>query len=203
MLSVLAKKLSILFIQANIVKQEDYEIYAYSFELLLSTVLNFMMLAIVALMTKRLLETACFVIGFIPVRRFAGGYHAKTHFRCLSILLVTYFALLTILTLMSADIYRVSTILNIFVSAVIIWMISPVGDRNKPLSEKEKHYYRRQSRVTMLVYAAVIIPVSFVIRTRIEVFCISFGILAVSVSLVAAWVKNKITNMLSMAQSLE
>jgi accessory gene regulator B len=81
MLPTLSEKLSSFFVRSRIIRPEDKEIYAYSAEILLATVVNFAMLYLIAILTGRAWETTMFIVGFVPLRSLAGGYHARTHFR--------------------------------------------------------------------------------------------------------------------------
>jgi len=86
MIAQMSKKIALFFISNRIINEEDKEVYEYSLELLLSAVLNFSAVIILAVCTGKIMEASLFVLGFVPLRTLAGGYHAKNHFRCFSIL---------------------------------------------------------------------------------------------------------------------
>lgn len=65
----------------------DYEIYLYALESFLSTVINFFIVFAVALLLSIADSTAIYLLFFLPFRRFEGGIHAKTHFRCITLFL--------------------------------------------------------------------------------------------------------------------
>ena len=183
MLPILSEKLSCFFVRSKIIQQEDKEIYSYSVEVLLATILNFVMLYLIAILTGKVWETTMFVLGFVPLRSLAGGFHAKTHFRCLMTLLCTYTAFLAIVYLMSQELYIFVTVSCVSLSAILVYLLAPVEDKNKPLSASEQKHYRYRSRFTILVYAVVILFGIFMFQHRVEFLCIAVGILSVSFSL--------------------
>jgi accessory gene regulator B len=176
----------------HLIEKEEKEIYTYSFEILLATVLNLIILFAATFTTGKPRETVCFLIGFIPIRGLAGGYHAKTHFRCLLILMGIYFVFLTAITFVPMELRMIINIMCILVSFFIIFLFSPAEDHNKPLSASEKLFYRRRSRIAVLIYAAVIIPLIVCFKTNIFIFCISLGVLSVACSLAAARIRSYI-----------
>lgn len=66
-------------------KPEEAEIYAYSLQMVLISVLNTMFLLCAALWLKILPVLIAFLIVFIPFRTFGGGVHLSTLPRCIII----------------------------------------------------------------------------------------------------------------------
>jgi len=191
MLPMLSERLSSFFVRSQIIQKEDKEVYSYSVEVLLATVLNFAVLYLIAFFTSRVWETTMFIAGFIPLRSLAGGYHAKTHLRCLAVLLLAYGGFLGLSYLASPEQYIFFNLSCTAGSMICVWLLSPVEDKNKPLNQHEKKFFKRRSRVAILVYAGVIFVGTLLFSDKIEFSCIAFGILAVSLSLAAAYFKNK------------
>lgn len=188
----LSKKIASIFILHGIIQEEDKEVYEYSFELLLSTILNSVAIIVIAILTKRILEATLFVIGFVPLRALAGGYHADTHFRCLLILLFTFSLFLLTLVFLPVKFFFVITIMMILISILLVFILSPVEDSNRPFSEHEKISLKRKSRASILVYTVIVFGLSFLFSNKIFGFSLAFGIFSVSVSLLASVIKNKI-----------
>ena len=192
MLPLLSEKISSFFVRSGTIKAEDKEIYSYSFEILLATLMNFLALYLIAAITGKWWETTLFILGFIPLRSLAGGYHAKTHFRCLVTLLAVFALFLAILYFLPPSWYMIFSIAGAGVSFAFVWMLSPLEDKNKPLTANEKRFFRRRSRAAILVYGTVIITGALFFPERPEALCLSSGVLAVSGSLLAAFVKGKL-----------
>ena len=73
MIELMSKKVSSFFIVRGIIQEDDREVYVYCFEILLSTLLSFIALAILSLISGTFLETLLFLLGFVPLRLVAGG----------------------------------------------------------------------------------------------------------------------------------
>ena len=189
-----AKKLASLFVKANIIEEENAHIYVYPFETLLSTILSVTIVFIIAIYKGMLLETFCFLlIGFIPIRRLAGGYHAKTHYGCLLILLAVYVLFLIAISVIPVELYAMITILCICVSTILVWAFAPVGTPNKTIDDEKKLLFKRRSRKAILMYL-FLIPLFLIVRNKVEVLCVailctSAGVLSAAVSLLAERIK--------------
>lgn len=197
MISYLSKKLSSFFIENNIIQAEDRKVYDYSIEILLSTMMNFVAVAILAILFGRIPETVCFLIGFMPLRSVAGGYHARNHLRCLAILMTAYFIFIITLSVtpewLTVIIISVSTICSV----LFIFLLAPVEDKNKPLSEDEKKIFKKKSRMTILCYSLAVAVIQLVPVLRVFALSIVIGNLTVSLSLLASLIRNKISVMLA------
>jgi accessory gene regulator B len=189
----MSKKIASFFISNKIIKEEDKEVYEYCLELLLSTVLNFAAIIIIAIFTRKILEAALFVSGFVPLRAQAGGYHATNHFRCFLILLFTYSIFLLAVFFIPVKFILATTIILVLVSILLIYILSPVEDSNKPFSEEETKKFKRKSRISILVYALAVLGLSLLFSNKIFGFSLAFGIFSVSFSLLASVIRNKIS----------
>lgn len=199
----MSKKISSFFIINEIIKEEDREVYEYSLELLLSTLLNFAAVIIIAVFARRILEAALFVFGFVPLRTIAGGYHAKNHFRCFMILLFTYsLFLLTVFLIPVNFILAATTILTIS-SILLIFLFSPVEDSNKPLSTSETKKFKRKSRISILCYMILVLGLSLPVSNKIFGYSLAFGMFSVSFSLLASVIRNKYHKQTLMLKALK
>lgn len=192
MLPMLSQRLASFFVHFQAIRQEEEEVYAYSVEILLATVLNFAALYIIALFTGKVWETTMFVVGFVPLRALAGGYHAKTHYRCLMILLSNYAFFLGLTFLVVEAQYAYVSVTCLVASVICLWFLSPVEDKNKPLSVYEKKCFRHKSRIATLIYTCVVLVGILIFQHRIEFMCVSVGMMSVSLSLVAALFRSRV-----------
>ena len=192
MITHISEKLSSLFISQGIIPEEDREVYEYSFGTLFSAVFSFTALFLIAVITRTIGYTALYLIGFIPLRIIAGGYHAKNHFRCFIILICAYTAYLLLLTYMPME-YMLSTMyFSITASVISVFILAPSDDSNKPMSDKDKVKGRKSSRILIIVYVLIVILlVTFVTNLRIPLSFV-FGSLTLSISLLANMVKYKV-----------
>lgn len=195
MIARMSKSLSSFFAANSIIKAEDKEVYEYSLEILFSTILNFAAVIIIAVLTRKSLLTLFYLLGFIPLRLIAGGYHADTHFRCFLVLLGTYSAFLAVVAFLPDSFVVLSTIITVLGSIILIFILAPVADKNKPVSVEDQKKFKLKSRVAVFAYSAVILVLLFLLPASRIAFSLSLGILFVSLSLLATKIKNRIVHM--------
>lgn len=126
------------------IPREDKEIYRYGVQQGLITLLNLGTTVIIGLVFGLLWESMLFTMAYIPLRSYAGGYHAKTAVRCYFFSIVMMIAVLWVMghVIYSGLICGCLTA----ISGSVIWFLVPVEDRNKPLDDLEKVVYRRRAR---------------------------------------------------------
>lgn len=56
--------------------------YQYGIEITVSSLFGFALVFLIGLLFGNLLESLIFLMCFLPLRQFTGGYHAKTYFYC-------------------------------------------------------------------------------------------------------------------------
>lgn len=150
MLERLAKGAARFFVVQDIVKSEHEEIYAYGMEILLSTVINGVMVLIIAAVTNTLLPSFVFFASFIMMRRTAGGYHANSHGGCMTILAVIHFLFILFIHICPLNIIPAFSTISVAYSCILVYIFSPVEHPNKPLSDTNKRKLRTQSIVFII-----------------------------------------------------
>ncbi len=66
----------------SVIEAKATHIYAYGLELLFSSLGGVVALIIISTVCGKPFLWIPYLAGFIPLRLSGGGYHAKTHFRC-------------------------------------------------------------------------------------------------------------------------
>lgn len=146
----LARKITLFFIRKGKIKEEDLEVYEYCFEMLLSTTFNIVILIVGALITKRYYETLIFSIAFIIIRRCIGGYHSKTHFGCLSLLIIMFISMIFLLMINHQILNIISMILSL-ICLVFISIFAPVSHPNNPIDSSKKD---KMNTIAILISAS-------------------------------------------------
>jgi len=194
MLSQMAMKISSFFIAHEVIKKDDKAVYQYSFEVLLATIMNFLALYAVAIVTDTVWATTIFIVGFVPLRSVAGGFHAKTHFRCFLVLMATYSIFLALIFSVPAYWCIFINVFCVCIAVMAVWLLSPIEDRNKPLNTEETKCFKKRSRIAILFYAGAILAGTVFLKNRIEVFCLAMGVTSAALSLVTAYIKSRIAH---------
>lgn len=133
----------------SIINAKEIRIYAYGLELLFSSSAGVAALMMISTACRKPFLWIPYLAGFIPLRLSGGGYHAKTHFQCIST-----FSLLYSLIMLIETFYTISIKVWFaagFVNLVIILLFSPVAVPNKPLKQGQGKTNRWNSIVLGLI----------------------------------------------------
>ncbi|MCM1425631.1 MAG: accessory gene regulator B family protein [Eubacterium sp.] len=176
-------------ITKGILQDGERAVYQYAYELLLNQVINIFLAVLIAVAFGAPLPVLLFLVSYIPLRSFCGGYHADTNFGCTVVS--------AILICCVCWIYQNSGNVFFFAYYPFIYLISgylviryaPVPDKNKPLDEAETVRYRQKSRVIWL-WEAVIGVILYLLHNQYGIV-LAVSHLFLSVMLAAGKVKNR------------
>lgn len=187
LLARLAGKIGNNLVHSGVIKEEDAEIYIYGINQILTYVLNVSSALIIGLIFDVFTEVAVFMAAYIPLRSFAGGYHAKTPLRCYVfsvIMLIVVSIGLKYLHLADWVYYAV-----LVAATLVVLVLSPVEDRNKPLDEIEQKVYKKRTMNIAAVEVMVCLALKFVGYDNLFV-AVVYSFVVLSFMLVAGKVKN-------------
>ena len=152
MLAQLAGRIVAWQMKKGILKKEDQALYQYAYELLLNQGINIAAAILIAVLFRMPWVVLTFLAAYIPLRSYAGGYHANTNWGC-TVVSALMLCLVCIVVQFAALYSAYGWCILFAVSGIFIFLLSPVEDFNKPLSEEEVIHYRRMSRILWTVEA--------------------------------------------------
>lgn len=167
---------------ANKLKEHEISLFRYSIELFFSGILISGIILVISFASNTFIECIGFMIGFIPMRSFAGGYHGKNHAECIIISTITY--LITIIILKYCNVLPREIML--LLSCLIVIIIAPVEANNKRLTKKEK----LKLRVMTICFLLTILVITYLTNTTF-VNAIIIGIFSATTSMVIRFVEIK------------
>ena len=189
MISTLSNKIALKLTEHNMILQEDYKIYVYGFFMLISKAFFWTILLTFGILLKAFIEAVVFGLLFSGIRQYAGGYHASTETRCqLLSTLAIFFSILLIKISKEYDLSLFLIILT-FISTVIIFFLCPLDTPEKPLSENEIKYFRKKSRVILMVIF-VVAMFSFVTKVNTLLAPCSVSLLLETILIVCGKIKK-------------
>lgn len=149
MIGALADKITKCFVKNSIVSYEDQEIYTYGLHQGIIMIVNILTFILIGLSFRMIRESLMFMIFYIPLRTYAGGYHAKTPTSCY---ILSIFMIILVLLAVKTVSWTISIIIGIsLLSGIIIFALSPVEDKNKPLSDSQMIRYRQMARAILAI----------------------------------------------------
>lgn len=137
---MISEKLIGFMLRNEIISYDDQEIYLYGLQQGLIILGNLLTVVIIAYYFNSVFECVIFLISYIPLRSYAGGYHTKNSLSCymFSIIMIFIFIFSTKFFFWNGLGLAGITL----VSALIITLLAPVEDFNKRLNKYERHIYR-------------------------------------------------------------
>lgn len=123
----------------KIISIENVDAYAYGLELFLFKSVFYLLVFILSLLSGTLLISALFVIIYLGLRQYSGGYHCKTSGMCMSVSLLIYLILVGIYLF---RVEEVAIVIELFstISCVVISIFAPVENKMLDKTEKKKYH---------------------------------------------------------------
>lgn len=153
----LYKKLSTYIIDKTnkSIDEDKREICIYGLEVFISTLVYNGIFLLCALITKTLIESLCYFVGFFIVRHFCGGFHANTYLKCHILFFLMHIIFIILIKLIPASWFFFLQLLLLFLSVVSIILFAPVDHKNKEFTPGEYKYFRKCSIVYAIVLACL------------------------------------------------
>lgn len=156
--------------------QEKYiELYAKAMEAVLAIIINFVSALLIGYVCGMWWYCIILLAAFIPLRSYAGGYHARGYISCYFESCGLLAMILLTIKYIALDGNMLASIWQLFfVSVIVILRLAPMADENKPISEKEAKVFRRRTRIILVVE---VITVMILAWLRVDyVYSIMFAI---------------------------
>lgn len=174
------------FIQRGIVEPAKQDIYKTGLELIIADIINILLILTLGVITKSFIYACIYLIMFWTVRRFSGGFHAKTYAVCCIVFIGTYISLLCI----SAVIHRwllVSGVCDL-IAFTTMYLFAPVAHPNKELNSKEKKANKLFAMITTLF--CILISIILILLGYKEGLIISLTLLAITILMYIGMLTN-------------
>lgn len=176
------------FIRNDIIPAKKKEIYKYGFEVLISTLVYTAIFIAISVITKTIVPSLVFWIGFFIVRTISGGFHAKTYLSCHLLFLINHLVAICILKLCPVAAQVPTAYVLSMISAILMLIFAPVDHPNKPFIKSERKRFRKYSCIFAVLLLIVSVSVVIVSNSRFVYYSLSFaiGTFSAAVSLVSA-----------------
>lgn len=151
MFRYIAEDIAFLLIKNKIVDIEKRDECVYGAEVLLLNLSNILTALIISILSKTMLHFVAFMLIFVPLRIFIGGFHAKTSESCYLITSTTYALTVLCVKLMPELYTNIPAIITLAILIIPIILFAPVEHKNNPLNTDE----RRRNRLISIILTAV------------------------------------------------
>lgn len=139
-------------IRLGTIQESDRNVYEYGYQLMIEAFINVVISLLLGAVLGCFKEVVFFLIVFMPLRSFCGGYHATKTWQCtvLSNLVVLLVIVVSKVSLLAGIITPVYILGDIVIGGMIV-LFAPVDNENRRLGEKERRRYKMTASVIMSV----------------------------------------------------
>lgn len=153
MIHIISRSLAKRWVVCGVIKESDIETYQYGLELIISSGINLLIMIGISFAFGQPLVVVPYLIGFIPQRIFAGGYHAKSHLFCILFNTFVYSISCLVALNIEESAAILSSVIESCASFALVFLFAPVPAKNKPLSIEEK----KRNRTIALILSGLLL----------------------------------------------
>lgn len=174
-------------------QNDNFDLYVYGVYIVLSSSLHIATIIVLGLFFNLLVESLVFYFSFIAIRKFAGGYHAKTPTRCYVFSVISSIIMLCLIKYANSvgNIFTYLFIIFELLCVVLIILMSPLDTENNPLNSYEKKWYKT---LAVLISVCIFIISLFCVLTELRNIGCSLICGVIMSTLVLLMRKVQITN---------
>jgi len=176
-------------VDSKTISAEDKELYEYGLRQAASTLANVATTLIIGFIFGMILESILFMMSYIPLRSYAGGYHARTPVRCHIYSAGLIICVLLIVRYMSLNLMVIGAL--VLTASVIVFIFAPVADTNKPLDEVELKLFKKRTRIILFIEIGLI-ALFLILRLTLLADCLTVSLSIASLMVLAGSIKSKI-----------
>lgn len=182
------ERLSERYIKDGIITREEQELFTYGLGQGLIMLSNMVISVIIGLMFGMVWQSIIYMLLYIPIRSYAGGYHSRSQIRCffLSIILITAVLWGIKYLLWTSFICLIISL----IAGSVIFILSPLEDSNKPLEPIEVIVYKKRVRIILLVELCLLV-ISLVAGWLSLAVCICMALVTLSLMLFLSLIVKK------------
>lgn len=182
MLQELAEDITFFLAKNKIIDMDERDIYIYGFQLLISSLLITITILFIGFLFNKFFLTILFVIVYVLLRAFTGGYHANYYWQCYLISNSIYISVLIINYIVPQNNKIYIGLFAFIFSTIIILLFAPVENIQNPKTEKLTEKNKKISRFIVFVLSIIMILGHMINKDLIDLwFVISMAELAVAI----------------------
>ena len=175
----------------GIIQKDEVAVCKYGIDIFISSFLEIASILLIAAVLGNFVETVLLFLAFIPLRVYAGGYHADTKLKCYLISLMMYGIAYGIATVLPCETYLLNVFGTIF-SLITVLIKAPIIHRNKTVNAVERKRYRKISIEICLFETTAVLLLTAKYPQSLAITYLAVGQMSVAISMLAAVAKNHI-----------
>lgn len=167
MISKIVDRIVMNQIKNNQISYEDINIYKYGYIILMEVLTNIIIALVIGLAFKKLSMIIIFLVFFIPLRSFCGGWHADKFWKCT--IFSNVILVVEIIMFQYIEPYLSGYVLLILfiVCMVIVIKIAPIETPQKIIYENERKIYKRKIKIICGIHTITMIVMFAIMKIEI------------------------------------
>ncbi len=178
----------------GIIQKEDVDKCKYGLEVMLSSLLEILSILIFSVFIGNFFETVLLFAAFIPLRIYAGGYHANTKLKCYLVSVMVYVMFTIITNTLFRELYLLISVICTVFSLTMVFASAPIVHHNKSVNDIERKYYRKFSIIIALTETTIILALTISFPFSKIGLSLALGQISVSLSMAASIIKQQLCN---------
>lgn len=189
LIEYLSNVTTLFLINNKIILPEEREIYKYGSEVTISTLIGYVIIISIGLILGCVQDSILFLLCFVSIRLYSGGYHANTYVKCNTTFVSIFLVFRLVKNNIPLNVELYFSLILMTVSLFVIVLFSPIENIHKPLSPKEKIKYKRISILLSCLWS-ICATASYYLGNRIIV-SISVTMILIAALMVVEIIKQK------------
>ena len=168
-------------IENGTIVPEEKDLYFYGLQQGLTMIVNILTTVAIGFVFKMVWQSIVFMLNYIPLRSFAGGFHAKTQLRCHLFSIVLIIVALLGMKMIPWNI--ISILFITLLASTTIILLAPMEDFNKPLNQKERILFKKCTMAILCLSVSITVMswftgyMQFSISVMMAILTLSFMLL--------------------------
>ena len=182
MMERIAGKLTDWLVSQKVIAAGERDIYVYGIFQMMMNILDTISILLLAVFFHKMLVVCCYMACFCLLRKYAGGYHAKSVTGCYIMTVGSAFIMLAAAGNCRLPVAVVAAVW--LISGIMVFLFAPVQNHNKKLDEVERLVYRRRA-VVVWVLESILTWILYGLNFTEEVAGILFSNVFIAISMLA------------------
>lgn len=172
MINQITEKIYDTLLDNEAVEAENKQIIIYGATSIINNILHIGVSIFIGFLFNQVLNVIIFHFFYDNLRRYAGGYHAKSKSKCFIYSCVIVTASLMLWTVVPNERHSILACVLTIISFPVIFIFSPSENENKPLVKIEETGYRKKAKVWLFIIAGIVFSALLI---RVEIISVVGG----------------------------
>ena len=175
-------------IRKEIVDESERDTYEFGFQVIVETFISLLISLLIALNFNMILEGILFFLIFIPLRSYAGGYHAERYIWCLFLSCTTFYMIL--ITVKLINLPKGISFVLIMLLLLCILLLYPAENINRPINKKEQIYFKKKLKI-YLTFDVVLAVLLYLLSNDNYLFLMMVTLIMIVITMIIGKFKFK------------